>query len=104
MKLVQVTVLSALIGVVLASGCGNQDSGASGSASTPNGAATDGTPAEMKDSEVRKYIETHLRPYLDSLAYQVCVIKRKVQADLPGREICPPTPDGYTGPKPNGKP
>ncbi|HEY8256714.1 MAG TPA: hypothetical protein VIG08_03595 [Gemmatimonadales bacterium] len=65
-----------------------------------------GCPSETKDVEVRTYIENDLRPYLDSLAYQLCKLKN-AQADpgsIPGRIICPGGPDGYKPPPPDGHP
>ena len=69
------------------------------------GASPSGTPAEMKDSEVRKYIEGPLKLYLDSLVYQVCAIKVATAPTAPGRLICPPgPPDGYKPPPGDGAP
>jgi hypothetical protein len=62
------------------------------------------TGCDAKDKEVRTYIENDLRPYLDSLAYQVCAIKTRTVSTAPGRIICPGPPDGYKPPPTDGKP
>jgi hypothetical protein len=90
MNLARMASIGALIGGVLLSGCNKKGAG---------------TSAEMKDSEVRMYIDTELRPYLDSLTYQVCALKVATAPTAPGREVCPPgPPDGYKPPPTNGKP
>jgi hypothetical protein len=61
-------------------------------------------PGEVKDSEVRTYIRDDLARYLDSLAYQVCILKYKVDPAGPGQDICHGPPDGYKPPPPDGKP
>jgi hypothetical protein len=87
--------VAAAAGVVctLALACGGQK------ASPPPGQAT-----EMKDSEVRTYIRGPLALYLDSLAYQVCILKYKVDPKGPGAELCIGPPDGYKPPPPDGSP
>jgi hypothetical protein len=59
---------------------------------------------EGKDSEVRRYIRDDLAPYLDSLAYQLCVLKYDQAPNSPGKEICIGPPEGYKPPPPNGAP
>ncbi|HEU5304445.1 MAG TPA: hypothetical protein VFU40_07370 [Gemmatimonadales bacterium] len=59
---------------------------------------------EAKDSEVRTYIRDELRPYLDSLAYQLCHVKAAAAPNVPGRIICPGPPDGYKPPPADGNP
>jgi hypothetical protein len=58
-----------------------------------------------KDKEVRLYIENDLRPYLDSLAHQLCRVRAAAAPTVgDGSDICPPRPDGYKPPPSNGKP
>ena len=57
----------------------------------------------ISDNEVRTYIEQDLRPYLDSLAYQLCVVKRAATPKAPGGAICP-VAEGYTHPPIDGRP
>ena len=57
-----------------------------------------------KDSDVRRYVRDELAPYLDSLAYQLCIVKAKAAPGAPGRLICPGPPDGYKKPPTNGAP
>ena len=57
-----------------------------------------------KDKVVRLYIREELRPYLDSLAYQLCVLKYDQAPTVPGEMICTGPPRGYTKPPENGDP
>jgi hypothetical protein len=57
-----------------------------------------------KDSEVRRYLRDDLRPYLDSVAYQLCQIKSRAAPDVPGRTVCTGPPEGYKKPPPDGDP
>jgi hypothetical protein len=63
-----------------------------------------GSPSDKKDSEARSYIRYELEPYLDSLAYQLCHIKFRLDPSAPGGVICPGPPDGYHKPPGNGAP
>ena len=59
---------------------------------------------ERKDSEVRRYVRDDLRPYLDSLAYQLCQIKSRAAPEVPGRTVCTGAPEGYKRPPSDGNP
>ena len=63
-----------------------------------------GTKSDAKDSEARRYIRYTLEPYLDSLAYQLCHLRFRVDPSGQGGEICPGPPDGYHKPPGNGAP
>ncbi|HEX6408719.1 MAG TPA: hypothetical protein VFZ90_16150 [Gemmatimonadales bacterium] len=68
-----------------------------------------GRRSDAKDSEARRYIRYQLEPLLDSLAYQLCHIKFKVDPGnqdpgAQGGDICPGPPDGYHKPPGNGAP
>lgn len=63
-----------------------------------------GEPSDAKDSEVRAYIRYELEPYLDSLTYQLCKIRFRVDPKGPGGEICEGKPEGYKKPPGNGDP
>jgi hypothetical protein len=74
---------------LLAPGCGG-------------GTQSTGGTSEMKDSEVRLYIEQKLQPHLDSLTKAVCAeLDRENQ---PKTWLCDPDHDDYTKPPTNGKP
>ena len=60
-----------------------------------------------KDSELRTYIESTLRPYLDSVARQTCRSKKETSPtnSEPDTWLCPHgPPDGYTPPTGDGPP
>lgn len=59
---------------------------------------------KIKDSPARTYIRDELEPYLDSLAYQLCILKSVTAPQAPGQLICPGPPEGYKKPPGNGAP
>jgi hypothetical protein len=63
-----------------------------------------GCKQEVKDSELRWYVRSELKPFLDSVAYQLCAIKVAAAPSAPGKNICTGPPEGYHPPPPDGKP
>jgi hypothetical protein len=48
--------------------------------------------AGCDDDDARSYFRKELPEYLDSVAREVCSIKRAEAPNGPGRRICPPPP------------
>jgi hypothetical protein len=63
-----------------------------------------GCKTEIKDSQLRWYVQGELKPFLDSVAYQLCALKASAAPSAPGRNICTGPPDGYHPPPSDGKP
>jgi len=77
---------------------------APGAPGHPTPKSPKGSESDAKDSEVRRYIRYKLEPVLDSMAYQLCHLRFRIDPGGQGGEICPGPPDGYHKPPGNGAP
>jgi hypothetical protein len=97
MNLVIVALVALLVGGLAGYGVGKKTSGVT----TPPAPSQ----TEVKDSEVRAYIEGPLKEYLGALAYSVCALRLAAAPNAPAKDLCPPgPPDGYKPPPADGHP